>query len=193
MMFLLVTGAMQAESLDTVPLYRVQDGKVVPFQLKDDTTHVAFYYSASWCPPCRKSTPPLVEEYQRMLDQDGMPVEIALVGSDESEEKMLSYMKKYQMLWPAVVFDARGAVEKYAANGIPHMVLVERDTGVIVAEGTGIGGVEAVVTRMRDFSKVDAAKPFQAENWLSKYGVLIAVGVCFLVILLFQKWREQTK
>lgn len=184
-------GTLHAESLDEVPLYRFDDGKSVPFNLSDDTTHVAFYYSASWCPPCRKTTPPLVEEYQRMLDQEGMPVEIVLVGSDESEEKMFSYMEKYQMTWPAVVFGARGKVEKYAANGIPHMVLVDRQTGSVVSHGTGPSGIEAVVTQMREFSKVDAEAPFQAGSFLSKYGVLIAVAVCFIAIFFFQKWREK--
>ncbi|MCP5538198.1 MAG: redoxin family protein [Akkermansiaceae bacterium] len=188
---LLVAGPLHAGALDEVPLYRLEHGEPVPFHLKADTTHVAFYYSASWCPPCRKTTPPLVEEYQRMLNQKGMPVEIVLVGSDESEEKMIAYMKKYQMHWPAVVFRSTGLVEKYAANGIPHMVLVERQTGEVVSHGTGPSGVEAVVARMRDFSMVDTGKPFQAGSWLSKYGVLIAVAVCFVVIFFYQKWREK--
>jgi thiol-disulfide isomerase/thioredoxin len=190
-LMLMTLGALSAESLDGVPLYRLENGERVPFQLKDETTHVAFYYSASWCAPCRKTTPPLVDEYRRMSDGEGMPVEIVLVGSDETEDKMFEYMVKYGMTWSAVVFSARGVVEKYAAEGIPHMVLVERQSGKVVSHGAGLSGIEAVVNRMRDFSKVDAEKPFQAGNWLSKYGVLIAVAVCFIGIFLFQKRREK--
>jgi thiol-disulfide isomerase/thioredoxin len=193
MAVMLPIGALSAESLDTVPLYRLENGERKQFKLKDDTTHVAFYFSASWCPPCRKTTPPLVEEYQRMLGMEGMPVEIVLVGSDQTEDKMLAYMKKYQMVWPAVDFGSRGLVDKYAAEGIPHMVLVDRHSGEVVSHGTGLGGIEEVVKRMRDFTKVDAETPFKAGSFLSKYGVLIAVAVCFIGIFLFQKWREKRK
>ncbi|MEJ6572798.1 MAG: thioredoxin-like domain-containing protein [Akkermansiaceae bacterium] len=191
MAWLVFITVVNAESLDGVPLYRLENGEGVPFKLKDDTTHVAFYFSASWCPPCRKTTPPLVEEYQRMLDQEGMPVEIVLVGSDQTEGKMFDYIKKYQMTWPAVVYSARGLVDKYAANGIPHMVLVDRHSGAVISHGTGLSGIEEVVTRMRYFSKVDAETPFKAGSFLSKYGVLIAVAVCFIGIFFFQKWREK--
>ncbi len=191
MMLLLSLGALSAESLDGVPLYRLENGERVPFQLKDGTTHVAFYYSASWCAPCRKTTPPLVDEYRRMLDGEGMPVEIVLVGSDASEEEMFRYMGKYRMSWPAVVFSARGMVGKYAADGIPHLVLVERQSGKVLSQGTGLSGIEAVVQRMREITRVDAEKPFQASGWLDQYGVLIAVVVCFGGIFFFQKWRER--
>ncbi len=84
---LIATGAVHATSLDSVPLYRLENGESIPFKLKDDTDYVAFYYSASWCPPCRKTTPPLVEEYQRMLSMEGMPAEIVLVG-DQSQQAL---------------------------------------------------------------------------------------------------------
>jgi len=189
---LIATGSTHATSLDSVPLYRLENGERVSFELKDDTDYVAFYYSASWCPPCRKTTPPLVDEYQRMLGMEGMPVEIVLVGSDQTEDKMFAYMKKYQMVWAAVDFGSRGLVDKYAAEGIPHMVLVDRHSGEVVSHGTGLGGIELVVKRMRDFTKVDA-KVFKAGSFLSKYGVLIAVAVCFIGIFFFQKWREKRK
>ncbi|MBT8044022.1 MAG: redoxin domain-containing protein [Verrucomicrobiae bacterium] len=189
--WMIMTTLAMAESLDTVSLYRLENGEAKEFKLRDETTHVAFYFSASWCPPCRQTTPPLVEEYQRMLKQESMPVEMVLVGSDRSEEKMFSYMKKYRMTWPAVVFAKRGVVEKYAADGIPHMVLVERQSGEVVSFGTGDAGIEAVVTRMRDFSGITAEKPFQTGSFMSRYGVLIGVGASCVVILLVQKWRER--
>ncbi len=190
--FLIGVGSVSAaSSLDSIPLIKMDSGKWVPFSLKKETRYVAFYYSASWCGPCRKTSPALVAEYQRMLDRGEMPVEIVLVGRDESLEKMQSYMKHYGMVWPAVAWEARGMVDQYAARGIPHFVLVKRDTGEVIAHGTGLSGVESVVNQMRKFSKVDAKSSFKAQNWLSQYGVLLALGGSFLVIVLYQKWKDQ--
>lgn len=180
-----------AGSLDVVPMYRLEGGERVPFKLADETEYVAFYFSASWCPPCRQTTPPLVEEYQRMRALGEMPVEMVLVGADRTEDKMFDYMEKYGMNWPAVVYRASSLVDKYAASGVPHLVLVNRHSGEVVSHGTGERGIEAVVNRMRDFSKVTSDKPFRASNWLSKYGVLIAVALCFVVVFLLQKRKER--
>ena len=180
---------LHAGAMDSLPLFQLKGGKVVKFALKKETRYVALYYSASWCPPCRKTTPPLVQEYQRMLDQKEMPIEIVLVGSDESVEKMNAYMEKYGMIWPAVAWDARGNVNKYASEGIPHLALVECASGRVISHGTGPAGVEAVVGRMREITGVDTAAPFLTGTWVSKYGVLIAVGVSLLAIFLIQKWK----
>ena len=89
----MMVGSVSAGVVDEVPMFKLVDGKKEPFKLSAGTKYVAYYYSASWCPPCRKTTPPLVKEYQRMLSAEGMPVEIVLVGSDRSERDMLDYMR----------------------------------------------------------------------------------------------------
>lgn len=185
----LVAGSAVAESLDDVPLYRLYDGGSEGFKLRGETRYVAFYYSASWCGPCRRSTPPLVEEYGRMQRMEEMPVEVVLVGADETEAEMFSYMERYGMEWPAVVFSKAGMVDKYAARGVPSLVLVERASGRVVSHGVGPGGVEEVVARMREITEVKAERPFEVGGWSSRYGVLIAVGLSILAIFFYQKWR----
>lgn len=165
----------QAAGLPELDMFRLEDGKKVPHKLKPETRYVAFYLSASWCPPCRKSTPPLIEEYQRMLDTERMPVEIVLVGADHSEKEMVGYMRHYNMKWPALEWRSRAAADPYQSNGIPHLVIVETETGEVVSKGTGPGGVEEVVGKMRELTGVKDGEPFKINGFVDRYGLLLAV------------------
>ena len=188
---MILAGVTYGAVLPEFPMFRLEEGKKVPHVLRSETKYVAFYQSASWCPPCRKTTPPLIEEYQRMLEMDDLPVEIILWSGDRSEEDMLGYMKRYEMPWPALEWGSRSVAEKYLAEGIPHLVLVELETGKVITKGTGPEGVEAAVERMREYSGVSSDKSFRIEGFLDKYGLLIMVALSCVVILVFQKWRGQ--
>ena len=177
--------------VDEVPMFHLKEGKKVPYEHWAGTEYVAYYFSASWCPPCRKTTPALVEEYQRMLDAEGMSVEVVLVGADRSEEEMLRYMQNYGMKWPAVQFGHEEMLEGYASRGIPHLVIVDRKTGKALAHGTGVEGIEEVVKKMRVYSGVEGE--FQVGSWLEKYGVLVAVLLCGVLIFVLKKSRERRK
>ncbi len=189
-------SSVSARTIDNIPLYTINPSnpkETSPYQLKKETKYIAFYYSASWCPPCRKTTPALVEEYQRMLQTGKLPVEIVLVGYDRSEKEMLAYMNQYDMPWPAIIWDKRSMAEPYADQGIPHLTLVERSTGKIIAQGTGVSGngsVVDVVKKMRQFSGVTAETPFQISSFLDQYGILIALVVTLLVMFLVKKWKK---
>ncbi len=83
------------------------------------------YYSAGWCPPCRKFTPGLVEWSKTA--RRSHPVEVVLVGSDDSEKDMLKYMNSYQMDFPAIDFEMINSpwVPSSESSGIPALVLVD--------------------------------------------------------------------
>ena len=92
----------------------------------------AFYYSASWCPPCRAFTPKLVDFYKQFKSQHPN-FELIFVNHDESGDAMLEYMKTDAMPWPAVRFDDIESVKanKYCGAGIPDLVLVDADGKVL--------------------------------------------------------------
>ena len=92
----------------------------------------AFYYSASWCPPCRAFTPTLVEFYKDFKGQHPN-FELIFVNHDNSEDDMLSYMKTDGMTWPAVRFDdiERVKANQYCGRGIPDLVLVDANGKVL--------------------------------------------------------------
>jgi len=179
---------LQAGTIDEVSLFRLESGGSVPYELKRETTHVAYYFSAFWCPPCRKATPPLVEEYQRMRDAAVMPVEMVLVSADRTEQEMMAYMENYGMKWPAVKFGSQSILDGYAADGIPHLVIVERKSGKALAYGTGPSEIEKVVAEMRNYSGV--VGDFKIGGLVDRYGLLVAVLLCGVMVLLLKKFRD---
>ncbi len=95
---------------------------------------VGLYFSAEWCPPCRKFTPTLVEA----RDRNKSDFEVVFVSSDESEKDQQKYMKGYRMKWPAVPFDSQKREElgaKFGVSGIPALVIVDSEGNLISAQG----------------------------------------------------------
>lgn len=66
-----------------------KDGKDVEVNL-GDATYIGLYFSASWCPPCRKFTPVLAEFYKE-VNKDKKQIEIIFLTSDNSETDWASY------------------------------------------------------------------------------------------------------
>ena len=94
---------------------------------------IALYFSAHWCPPCRKFTPQLVEYYNRVEPQHP-EFEIIFVSFDRSQFAMETYMREANMPWPAIDFakvPGKEAIRKYAGEGIPCLVLVDASGKVI--------------------------------------------------------------
>ncbi len=94
--------------------------------------YIAFYFSASWCPPCKKFTPKLVDFYNEHRDANDN-FEIVFVSSDRDEDDLEAYMVDYKMPWPAVEFDDAkdDTVRQFSGTGIPCLVLVDREGKVI--------------------------------------------------------------
>jgi nucleoredoxin len=94
---------------------------------------IGLYFSAHWCPSCRKFTPDLVDFYKR-VSAAHPEFEIVFVSCDRSAPAMETYMRDLQMPWPAVTFDKvaeRQALMKYAGAGIPCLVVVDAQGKVV--------------------------------------------------------------
>lgn len=112
------------------------DGKKVG-RAKDvakPTKYYVFYYSASWCAPCQKFTPSLVEFYNKSKNPS---FEVYFISSDHSEDDMEGYIKDKSMPWPALKL---GKVEKFekeinhGVSGIPFIAIVSPD-GTVIEKG----------------------------------------------------------
>lgn len=66
--------------------------------------YIGLYFSASWCPPCRRFTPKLVQCFNN-LRRMGKPFEIVLVSSDRSPDDYKRYLDN--MPWLALPFAER--------------------------------------------------------------------------------------
>lgn len=118
-------------------LVRFQNGAVVPEEDVDlaGKKLIALYFSAHWCPPCRKFTPNLVEFYNRVAPLHP-EFEIIFVSSDRSADAMQNYMRETRMPWPAIDYAkiaAKPEITKYVGSGIPCLVLID-STGKVVSD-----------------------------------------------------------
>ena len=99
---------------------------------KGKTVLVDFW--ASWCGPCRREMPNLVEAYAKYKNKN---FEILGVSLDQSGDSWKEAIKKLNITWPQMsdlkYWNCEGA-KLYAVSSIPHTVLIDGD-GIILARG----------------------------------------------------------
>merc|ERR1712088_601445 len=96
---------------------------------------ILIYFSAHWCPPCKRFTPILKEFYDKVA-KDG--VEIIFLSWDQSPEEMLSYMKESHGDWLAFQHDSdmkEKLEEKFNVCGIPTLVVLKADGTLVTEDG----------------------------------------------------------
>jgi thiol-disulfide isomerase/thioredoxin len=107
------------------------------FKKCDDATkptkYYLFYYTASWCKPCQKFTPELVEFYNK-LKPNNNDFELILVTSDDDGGAMEKYAKEKGMPWPQLKLSKVDKFKKqfnHPNKGIPNLVLTDLKGEVI--------------------------------------------------------------
>ena len=163
----LVSFAQAAEQ----PLYPLMKNDLVSLQGKgvhkfDDAPlagakYFAFYYSASWCGPCKAFTPKLVEFYNRVKPLNPQ-FELIFVSHDYSEKEAEAYMKMDSMPWPALAYNkikSNKQLAGYAGPGIPCLVLCDANGKVLSHsyEGTTYVGPQKVMADIEATLKADPA------------------------------------
>ncbi len=90
---------------------------------------------ASWCGPCRKENPKVVQLYKKYKEKG---FEIFSVSLDERKADWLVAIEQDGLIWPNHVSDLKGwksmVTKLYGFSSIPYTVLVGKD-GNIIAEG----------------------------------------------------------
>lgn len=96
---------------------------------------------ASWCGPCRREMPNLVEAYAKYK---GKNFEIVGVSLDQSGDSWKEAIQKLNITWPQMsdlkYWNCEGA-RLYAVSSIPHTVLIDGE-GVILARGLHGDGLQ---------------------------------------------------
>ncbi|MEP2776055.1 MAG: thioredoxin-like domain-containing protein [Luteolibacter sp.] len=111
------------------------DGKSLKrYELEQKPTkYYLFYYTASWCPPCQKFTPDLVEFYDKNKPKS-VEFEIVLVTSDSDEKAMEGYAKDKKMQWPHLKLSKVKSFKSkfpHPGGGIPNLVLTDLEGNLI--------------------------------------------------------------
>lgn len=95
---------------------------------------VALYFSASWCPPCRKFTPKLIDFYNDYSDS----LEVVLISLDKNPAAQQKYMQKYKMPWLATENNSSTSKvlgQRYGIQSIPALIILAPDGSLITKEG----------------------------------------------------------
>lgn len=105
---------------------------------------------ASWCGPCRKENPNVVDVYNRYKDKGFTVYSVSL---DNKKPNWLAAIEKDGLVWPNHVSDLKGwqsdAAALYGINSIPMTYLLDAD-GIIVA--SNLRGAE-LETKLKEILK----------------------------------------
>lgn len=136
------------EAAKTSVFDKILDGNLVKLSGKSlkrcsdatkPTKYYLFYYTASWCGPCHKFTPSLVEFYDKNKPGNS-EFELILITSDSDESAMEGYASEMKMGWPQLKL---AKVEKFKSEfkhpgtGIPNLVLTDLEGNILKSSYEG--------------------------------------------------------
>jgi thiol-disulfide isomerase/thioredoxin len=100
-----------------------------PFKLKENRGKIIILdFWATWCGPCIRSIPTLIEVSKEYKDSG---VELVLVNCEEPETRVRPFLERLKSI-PTVVLDSDGTVGKqYNVAAIPQTVLIDREGGIV--------------------------------------------------------------
>jgi nucleoredoxin len=130
--------------------------------LTDDIEVLGMYFSAHWCPPCRRFTPTLSENYTKLKDA-GKKTVFVFLSSDQDQEAFDEYHKS--MSFPALPFSESEIKEKFSAKygvrGIPSFILINAKNGeLITKDGRSIMSDTDFLTK---FPSIDGGATIEEE------------------------------
>ena len=141
---------------------KTTDGKTVRFPNDYKGKVVLLDFWATWCAPCRAEVPNVVAAYEK-LHGKGFEILGVSVDRDNASAKLAQFTKEQNMQWPQIYegkyWDSM-IVKMYGIPSIPRPILVDGDTGVIIAEGPDARGHKLAPA----VEKALAAKKNQTPN-----------------------------
>lgn len=112
---------------------------------KNRLTIVDFW--ASWCGPCKRELPFLIDVYQRYKDQG---VEVLGVATWDAPEASLKAIEEHGIPYPQILNAQSIGSDAYGIKGIPEILMIDAD-GIILARGLrGTAIEEAVLLHLQD-------------------------------------------
>ena len=143
-------------------LVTLQGDKLAPLQsgALRPARYTVLYFSAGWCPDCRRFSPTFVEAYNHQ-PAGANRYEVLLVGRDKSAEGLLKYIKTEHMRWPALAFDKIAEAKdlgKYdSGRGIPCLTVID-NSGAVVLQSKSDQDANEVLKQLQQLVGTDGQK-----------------------------------
>jgi nucleoredoxin len=140
----------------------LQGENLVPFESAEflKAPYTVLYFSAGWCPDCRRFSPSLVETYNQQ-PRNGKRFEVLLFSMDKTAGGMLKFMTTEKMTWPAIAFDKTETAEDlkkyYSSHGIPCLSVID-SKGKLVLQSKSDQDAHDVLKELQDLIKNPGSK-----------------------------------
>ncbi|GMR37016.1 hypothetical protein PMAYCL1PPCAC_07211, partial [Pristionchus mayeri] len=98
---------------------------------------IGIYFSAHWCPPCRKFTPLLKDFHAELVDDDA-EFEIVFVSFDRSEADLKAYLDEAHGNWYYLGLGdelIQSLSAKYEVSGIPALIILKPNGDLVTKNG----------------------------------------------------------
>ena len=124
-------GAGQGESLSIgkpAPDFTLLalDGQLIrPADLRGKVVLINFW--ASWCAPCRKEMPLLVQAARRYRDRG---FEVVAINIQEDRDRVSRFVGEFELDFPVLIDSAGDVTQQYRVQGLPTSYLIDRE-GVV--------------------------------------------------------------
>lgn len=138
----------------------LMSGQEVKFPADYKGKVVLLDFWATWCGPCIREVPHLVEAYKAYHDQGFEILGISLDQKDQTQ-KINEVMKEHSMTWPQVYdggFWKARIAQQYVIHSIPAVFLVDGDTGEILGLRQDLGGDKLKQAIEKALAKKKSAK-----------------------------------
>lgn len=148
---------------------RATDGTTIKFPESYKNKMVLMDFWATWCVPCVKEIPNVVDAYDRFHSQ-GLEVLSVSLDQENADKILADFVMKHKMPWPQI-YDGKWLDTPLArrfgitgtpgmsVTGIPFALLLDGDTGLVIADGKDLRGpklavvIEEALSRKRLTSK----------------------------------------
>ncbi len=101
-------------------LSTIEGNSITLSALKGNVILVDFW--ATWCPPCQRSIPLLVDLYNKYHEKG---FTVLGISASDSEDVLKAFVNEKNIPYP-ILLGTNEVAKSYGVTGIPHMVIIDK-------------------------------------------------------------------